>query len=533
MASIQNCSRYTVSVKHRDDLYREFPYSALKAVKAYAAHLVTQGFKPQYGQREDKLLVRIRNKGFAKVEGRFGSMAEAQAFILQVEAEQCSGFVRTTLKSRNVTFVDVLKRYIAEEGTRRPGKSWETVDRYRFEKLLRAATGTFNARERRELAAQLNIPLAKLPATLQPACPWMQKPFCDVTTDDLEDFIQMRLDEGLQPATVDRELDLLAAVLNVAINVWDYAVPRNPMAHLRRPKYFNERDRRLKAGEEARLLDAARREDAKRAQAAHLELLVTQSLENEVATQMSASARKYRVNQLRRTLSSQAERVCQVTPLLEAFVLFQLRTAARRSESLALTWAHVDLEARSAHFPMTKNGRPRTVPLRADVAQMLASLPKDTERVFPLSVDTVKNAWQRIIADAGIADLNLHDLRHEAISSIAETGAFSLIDLQAISGHRDVRMLLRYSHLCVRTLAARLDAVFAPKNEEEDAVKVVHRGRRRLTPQSGITLREVISDTLRGEHVVGPLLGHEATASNCATTSSAKVIDLASRRKVG
>lgn len=62
---------------------------------------------------------------------------------------------------------------------------------------------------------------------------------------------------------------------------------------------------------------------------------------------------------------------------------------------------------------------------------------------------------------AGLADLHIHDLRHEGISRIAETGKFSLVDLQAFSGRRDTRMLLRYAHPCTKQLADRLDQAFA------------------------------------------------------------------------
>ncbi len=52
-------------------------------------------------------------------------------------------------------------------------------------------------------------------------------------------------------------------------------------------------------------------------------------------------------------------------------------------------------------------------------------------------------------------DLRFHDLRHEAISRFAELG-LSTVELSAISGHRDPRMLLRYTHLRAVDLARKL-----------------------------------------------------------------------------
>jgi len=46
MASIENRSRFKVTVQNRDDLTQTFACTALKAVKAYIAELKAKGFKP-------------------------------------------------------------------------------------------------------------------------------------------------------------------------------------------------------------------------------------------------------------------------------------------------------------------------------------------------------------------------------------------------------------------------------------------------------------------------------------------------------
>jgi integrase len=72
----------------------------------------------------------------------------------------------------------------------------------------------------------------------------------------------------------------------------------------------------------------------------------------------------------------------------------------------------------------------------------------------------------------GLADFHIHDLRHHAITRVAETGQFTLPELQQFSGHRDIRMLMRYAHLCATRLAKKLDECF------KDAEMVRnHRGR--------------------------------------------------------
>lgn len=160
---------------------------------------------------------------------------------------------------------------------------------------------------------------------------------------------------------------------------------------------------------------------------------------------------------------------------------FLLATAARRGEALALLWSQTFLDAQTAFFPDTKNGRSRTVPLRRHLIELLNRLPRSENRVFPLSVDALKGAWYRICARAGIEDLHLHDLRHEAISLIAEAGLisgrpFSLRDLASITGHRDLRCLSRYTNLCASKLAIALDEVFVAAAAREQGSNIACAG---------------------------------------------------------
>ena len=66
--------------------------------------------------------------------------------------------------------------------------------------------------------------------------------------------------------------------------------------------------------------------------------------------------------------------------------------------------------------------------------------------------------WRRITAKAGIKDLHFHDLRHEAISRFFEMG-LSMPVVALISGHRDPRMLMHYTHLVPYRLAQQLAKV--------------------------------------------------------------------------
>ena len=70
----------------------------------------------------------------------------------------------------------------------------------------------------------------------------------------------------------------------------------------------------------------------------------------------------------------------------------------RRGELLALTWEHVRLGERTAHIPDTKTDVPRTIPLTDAALAVLAGCggPDANGRVFPLSMEALKQGWERV-----------------------------------------------------------------------------------------------------------------------------------------
>ena len=143
--------------------------------------------------------------------------------------------------------------------------------------------------------------------------------------------------------------------------------------------------------------------------------------------------------------------------LLADIVRFAIATGMRRGELLNLSWPNVNIEARTAHLPHTKNGEARTVPLSPDALGVLVRQERTDgeDRVFPTSANAVRLAWERLKRREGIKDLRFHDLRHEAISRFFELG-LSVPEVSAISGHKDPRMLMRYTHLKAENIAQKL-----------------------------------------------------------------------------
>ena len=78
-----------------------------------------------------------------------------------------------------------------------------------------------------------------------------------------------------------------------------------------------------------------------------------------------------------------------------------------------------------------------------------------------------RTAWRKLTLKAGLAGLRFHDLRHHAITELAESGA-SEQTIMAIAGHVSRRMLERYSHIRLEAKRNALE-VLSGKNKEGNA----------------------------------------------------------------
>ena len=128
----------------------------------------------------------------------------------------------------------------------------------------------------------------------------------------------------------------------------------------------------------------------------------------------------------------------------------------RRGEILGLRWEHIDLQKRTAFIALTKNGESRLVPLSTAAIEILQKLPRNLDgKVFPVNKTTLSAAIERARVKAQLGDWHFHDLRHLAISRLAEKLP-NLIELSAVSGHRSLAMLKRYYHPNPEKLAKKL-----------------------------------------------------------------------------
>jgi integrase len=204
--------------------------------------------------------------------------------------------------------------------------------------------------------------------------------------------------------TVRRELAIIRHCIEVARNEWGFALPSNPVQQVKMPRAGNPRERRAYPGELEKLLEACK-----------------------------ASSCRW----------------------LPAVIQLAVETGMRRSELLAMRWDDVDLEARTVLLRNTKNGLPRTVPLSSRALNVIKDMPRCGPTVFTISANALRLAWERLRRRAGVLELRFHDLRHEAVSRFFEKG-LNVPEVAMISGHRDLRMLFRYTHPKPEEVAAKL-----------------------------------------------------------------------------
>lgn len=147
---------------------------------------------------------------------------------------------------------------------------------------------------------------------------------------------------------------------------------------------------------------------------------------------------------------------------LWAIVSFAVETAMRRGELLKLRWEYVHLERGYLDLPgsITKNKKRRLVPLTLRALRILRTQPREGDRVFPITEDTLDQAFVRARQRAASMDLRFHDLRHEATSRLFERTTLRESEIGRVTGHQDPRTLQRYHHTRADDFVERFRASF-------------------------------------------------------------------------
>ena len=232
----------------------------------------------------------------------------------------------------------------------------------------------------------------------------------DLSPAHLASYRDERL-KTIKPSTLKRELSILSSAINTAIIDWGIPIPTNPVSITRIPKHDGSRNRRLKDGEEEKLLAIAK-------------------------------------------------------PVYQRTIIIAVETAVRRGELLNIRKSHINFDNQTLHIPQTKTDTPRTIPLSTRAIKALRDQIKSISdanvvqiergsKLFSMSSPMFRHEIHRYRVKLDMEDWRFHDLRHEATSRLFERG-FNVMEVALVTGHQDLRMLKRYTHIKPESLVARL-----------------------------------------------------------------------------
>lgn len=322
--------------------------------------------------------VTVRRNGERR-SATFTTKAAATAWAAEQENEilhvKRGGIPRRTL-------LQAFEKYHDEESPKKRGKRWEQI-------RIMAFIGD-KARAKRGLFADC-LALA----------------LSDLTAAHLSSWRDVRIKQ-VKASTVDREMNLLSAILETARREWKW-LHDNPMRDVRRPTPTPARTRRIAPEEQRRILLALCYDDARP--------VVEKRQQVAVAWQMA------------------------------------IETAMRQGEVLGLTWANI--RGRVAHLPKTKNGDARDVPLSSRAMVLLEKLKGlDSAQCFTLASASCDTLFRKARAAAGVVGLTFHDSRREGTSRLSKK--VDVLTLARITGHKDLNELMTYYQTDMAVVAEQI-----------------------------------------------------------------------------
>lgn len=142
------------------------------------------------------------------------------------------------------------------------------------------------------------------------------------------------------------------------------------------------------------------------------------------------------------------------------FVKLALHLPRRREELLTMRWSGFTgdtIKLRDTKHPSIT--RDEVVPVPAQARAIIERQPRfeGEDRIMPYKPESVSAAFQRAVRAVNLADIRLHDLRHEGISRLFEAG-LGIQEVSLISGHVSWNALRRYTHLTPQKVLEKLNA---------------------------------------------------------------------------
>jgi len=220
----------------------------------------------------------------------------------------------------------------------------------------------------------------------------------EITPGRIAEYKSFRLAEGIRPATLARELEVLRHALNLAVREWEW-LEKSPFEKVRIEKINNKSERWITKSEEHTLLDASQQ-------------------------------------------------------WLREIIIFALNTGMRQNEILSLKWSEVDLSRRTVTVLETKNKEKRTIPINQTVFDLLRQKSRVksisgylfvSEAATKIDARNLLRAYYSARKTAKLEGVRFHDLRHTFATRLVQRGV-DLYTVKELMGHKTITMTMRYAH---------------------------------------------------------------------------------------
>lgn len=268
----------------------------------------------------------------------------------------------------------------------------------------------------------------------------------DISPWKIEKWRSARLKAGIAKTTVNRNVTMLKAILQKAVE-WDL-IENNPLVKVRPLRTDQSaKVRFLDFDEEQRLRAALDQRESR----------------------LRAERRKYNQWLAQRGYPAYPNLdECVFADYLKPMVLISINTGIRRGELFDLTWNDVDFQRKTITINgiTAKSGKTRHIPLNKEAFGTLQRWKTHTNSdklVFSSAnghrFDNIARSWEALLDLAEIKDFRWHDLRHHFASLLVMNGV-DLNTVRELLGHGDLKMTLRYAHLAPQIKAdavAKLD----------------------------------------------------------------------------
>ncbi|MCX5804136.1 MAG: tyrosine-type recombinase/integrase, partial [Proteobacteria bacterium] len=230
----------------------------------------------------------------------------------------------------------------------------------------------------------------------------------EITPKTISAYMEKRLEEGIKPASINKDFSMLSKAFNLAMKEWEWT-NENPCMKVSKLQENNKRIRWLTPDEEKMLLDLAK---------------------------------GYLKGQL-----------------LE-IILVALYTGMRESEILDLRWEDIDFNQKIIIILKTKNKEPRSIPINQTIYTLLAAKSKirsisgyvfTTGNGTRIGVGNMLMVFSLVTKNAGIENFRFHDLRHTFATRLVQKGV-DIYSVAKLLGHKNLATTQRYAHHSTESL---------------------------------------------------------------------------------